>query len=222
MPHLEPVHLERRDILFRAHETLRFAYFPTTAVVSLFMRLESGEMLEVGTIGRDGVAGAALLADDAEMACDGSVLIPGLALRVRTDELRQAARRDDTLHSLIGRHAQLILARTMQISVCNAFHSVEQRCIRLLLTINDLVSHAEIPLTHDLLASMLGVRRPTVTLVLGSLHRSGLLDEERGRILIRERRGLELACCECYQAMCDQQQRLLGYRCHDLAPAIGA
>lgn len=222
IPHLEPVRFARKDVLFRAHDTLRFAYFPATAVVSLVMRLESGETLEVGTIGREGVAGAALFPDEA-MSCDAIVVVPGLALRIKTDELRRTALANDTLHSLIGRHAQLVLTRSMQISVCSAFHSVERRCVRLLLTVHDLTMRDEIPLTHDVLASMLGVRRPTVTLVLGSLHRSGLVDEERGRIVIRDRSALERASCECYRVMCDEQERLLGYGCREvLLPATGS
>ena len=221
-PHLEDVQLERKDVLFRAHEPLRFAYFPVTAVVSLLVRLESGETLEVGMIGRDGVTGTAVFPGVTTMSCDGVVLVPGLALRIRVDAPREAFPGNDPLYPLVGRYTQVLLARSMQISVCNAFHPVEQRCIRWLLTVNDLIAHDDIPLTHDLLASTLGVRRPTVTLVLGALQRSGLVDEERGRILIRDRKGLEAACCECYRVMCDEQERLLGYGCREVAPAISS
>jgi CRP-like cAMP-binding protein len=97
-------------------------------------------------------------------------------------------------------------------SLCNMFHTVGQRCIRWLLAVDDLLGGAGcIPLTHELLATMLGVRRPTVTLTLPSLRRAGLLDEERGRLLIRDRGRLEAACCECYGTMRDEQRRLLGY-----------
>jgi hypothetical protein len=100
----------------------------------------------------------------------------------------------------------------MQMSLCNMFHSAEQRCIRWLLTVGDVIDHGDIPLTHDLIATMLGVRRPTVSVVLGSLRRAGLVSEQRGRILIRSRQKLEAACCECYRVMQEEQQRLLGSR----------
>ena len=96
-------------------------------------------------------------------------------------------------------------------SACNMFHSVEQRCVRWLLTVSDLINNGDIPLTHELMATMLGVHRPTVTVVLRSLHRAGLVNEKRGLILIRDRRLLEKACCECYRVMRDEQRRLLGY-----------
>jgi CRP-like cAMP-binding protein len=96
-------------------------------------------------------------------------------------------------------------------SVCNAFHSVEQRCVRWLLTVSDLIDGGDIPLTHDLMAAALGVHRPTVTLVLRSLDGAGLVSERRGLIVIRDRGRLEQACCECYGVMRDEQRRLLGY-----------
>ena len=101
--------------------------------------------------------------------------------------------------------------RSMQTSVCNMFHPVEQRCIRWLLTVNDLIANGDIPLTHDLMATALGVHRPTVTLVLRSLHKAGLVNESRGHIVIRDRRRLEQSCCECYRSMRSEQHRLLGY-----------
>ena len=209
--HLEPVRLARKDVLFRAHEPLTVAYFPCGAVVSFVFRLESGETLDVGFVGRDGLAGTAVFPGVATMSCDGIVLVPGLAMRISADVLRRELLANETLYSTIGRFGQLLLARSMQMSACNMFHPVEQRCIRWLLTIRDLIAQDDIPLTHDLLASTLGVHRPTVTVVIRSLHRAGLVDEERGRIVIRDPDRLAAACCGCYRALRDEQFRLLGY-----------
>jgi CRP-like cAMP-binding protein len=209
--HLAPVELHRGQVLFRVHEPVRAAYFPTTAVVSLVASLASGESLEVGLIGRDGLAGTAVFPGVSVMSCDGVVQIPGVAYRMSADILRREVRSSEALYSTLGRYAQVLLMRSMQMSVCNMFHSVEQRCIRWLLTVSDLIDDSRILLTHDLMATMLGVHRPTVTLVLRSLHRAGLVEESRGRIVIRDRSRLEAASCECYRVMCDEQQRLLGY-----------
>lgn len=208
---LEPVHLERKEVLFRAHEPLRVVYFPDCAVISFVSRLESGEMLEVGLVGRDGLAGTAVFPGITTMSCDGVVQIPGLARRMSADVLRSELLTNEQLYSAIGKFAQTLLVRSMQMSVCNMFHPVEQRCIRWLLTVSDLTVQDKIPLTHELLAAMLGVHRPTVTLVIRSLHRAGLVDEGRGQITIRERARLAEACCECYRLMRDDQYRLLGY-----------
>lgn len=210
-PHLEPVHLHPKEVLFRAHETLTFAYFPNTAVISLVSALESGESLEVGLVGRDGFAGTAVFPGITVMPCNGVVQIPGVALRMSAEVLRAEVLADETLYSTLGRFAQVLHVRCMHMSVCNMFHSVEQRCIRWLLTVSDVIHNDDIPLTHDLMATMLGVHRPTVTVVLRSLHNAGLIKEARGRIVITDRHRLEQACCECYRAMRDEQRALLGY-----------
>jgi CRP-like cAMP-binding protein len=208
---LVPVQLASRDVLFRAHDEIDAVYFPETAVVSFVSRLKSGQMLGVGLVGRDGIASTAVLPGVTTMSCDGIVLIPGVALRIGADLLRRELLASESLHARIATFAHVLLARSMQTSVCNVFHSVEQRCIRWLLTACDLTDDADIPLTHDTLATILGVHRPTASVVIRSLHRAGMVGEDRGRIIIRNRDRLEAACCECYRAMRDEQRRLLGY-----------
>ena len=110
-PHLEPVRLARKDVLFRAHEPLTVAYFPCGAVVSFVFRLESGETLDVGFVGRDGLAGTAVFPGVATMSCDGIVLVPGLAMRISADVLRRELLANETLYSTIGRFAQVLLPR---------------------------------------------------------------------------------------------------------------
>ena len=209
-PHFQRVELERNEVLFRARDPLRVVYFPDTAIVSLVSQLESGQMLEVGLVGRDGIVGTAVFPGITTMSCDAIVQIPGSALRLSADVLRREMLADQVLHSAVGRYAQVMHTRCMQMSVCNMFHTVEQRCVRWLLTANDLNDDDDIALTHEMLAVMLGVHRPTVTTVLGSLRRVGLINEERACITIRNRPGLEAACCECYEVMRDEQRRLLG------------
>lgn len=210
-PHLAPAHLERKEVIFRSHEPVRVVYFPVTAVVSFVARVESGDTLEVGLVGRDGLAGTAVFPGVGSMSCDGIVQIPGFAQRIDADVLRKELLASETLYRSIGCFSQLLLAHSMQIAICNMFHAVEQRCIRWLLSVNDLIAQDDIPLTHELLATMLGVHRPTVTLVIGSLHRAGLIVEERGRVVIRDRAALEASCCECYRMMREERRRLLGY-----------
>jgi hypothetical protein len=186
-------------------------YFPTTAVVSFVAQLETGQTLEVGLVGRDGLAGTAVFPGITTMSCEGIVQVPGVAHRMSAEVLRSELLGNEALYSAIGRFSQTLLVRSMQMSVCNMFHPVEQRCIRWLLTVHDLIGNTHIPLTHELLATMLGVHRPTVTLVIRSLHLAGLIDEARGRITVKDRDRLVAACCECYGVMRDEQYRLLGY-----------
>ena len=207
-PHLELVHLGRHGLLFRAREPVRSVHFPLTAVISLIARLESGEALEVGLVGSDGIGEAAVLPGIASMSCDGEVLISGTALKISADVLKEMMHASESLCCAIARCTQLVLIRSMHVSVCNVFHSVEQRSIRWLLSVHDLSRQPDLPLTQELLATMLGVRRPTMTVVLGSLRKAGLVAEERGHIRLINRAGLERACCECYRVMCDNRVRL--------------
>jgi hypothetical protein len=135
--------------------------------------LASGQSLEVGLIGHDGVVGMPAFPGLSTMPCDAIVQIPGLAQRISVAVMSHELVGDDKLYSIFCRFEQVLLARSMQMSLCNMFHPVEQ----------------------------LGVRRPTVTLVLRSLARAGFIDEARGRILLRDRSRLEAASCECYRAM---------------------
>jgi CRP-like cAMP-binding protein len=212
-PHLERVRLDRKQVLFHSHERLAHVYFPTTTIVWLVAALDSGETLEVGVTGREGVAGAITLPDVGSMPCDGIVQIPGLAYRLDAGLFRQAVRNFEPLSLTVARYAHLLLVRSMQMQLCNMFHPVEQRLTRWLLIVSDLLESADIPLTHELVATLLGVRRPTVTLVLGSLQRAGLIEERRGRITIRDHERLEAVCCDCYRVMCEQQGKVLGYSC---------
>jgi CRP-like cAMP-binding protein len=209
--HLHSVRLDRSEVLFRANEAQDVVYFPTTAVVSLVGRLESGETLEVGLVGRDGLAGTGIFPGVAVMSCDGIVQIPGLAWRTSADVFRRELLADESLHAITDRFAQVLLMRSMQLSVCNMFHSVEQRCIRWLLAVHDNVGDDDIPVTHELLATMLGVHRPTITLAIRAIDRNGLIEERRGHVRIRDRQQLESACCECYGLMREQQRSMLGY-----------
>jgi CRP-like cAMP-binding protein len=210
-PHLDGVEFERQHVLFRAQEPLTAVYFPDTAVVSLVSRLESGQALEVGMVGWDGIVGTPVLAGVPTTTYDAIVLVPGSARRLSVHVLRRELSGDVAVYAAIQRFVHVLLVQSMQLSVCNAFHEIERRCMRWLLTVDDLVGNTEIPVTHEGLAMMLGVRRPTVTLVLGALQRAGLIRERRGRIVIEDRSRLEAASCECYRVMRDERRRLLGY-----------
>jgi CRP-like cAMP-binding protein len=103
------------------------------------------------------------------------------------------------LYRLLRRYAAYLLRLAYQSIACNALHSAEERMCRWLLMTQDRAGGAELPLTHEFLAEMLGVRRPTVTLIAGTLQRAGLIDARRGMIRVADRQELESASCECYR-----------------------
>ena len=210
-PHLHRVRLESGQPIFHAHEPLRAVYFPEIGVIALLTRLNGGETLEVGLVGKDGMVGVALLPGVNMMPCDAVVQVGGTALRMDSDVLKQAVKQPGLLHELLGRYAYSLFAQGVQTAACNAFHSVKERCARWLLMTHDLVEGDEFPITQNLLATMLGVRRPSITLVARALRRARLIDYRHGRMKIRDRRGIEAASCECYRLVREEQHRLLGY-----------
>ena len=209
-PHLKTVNLKPKQVLFRAHMPLDVAYFPETCVISLLTRLKGGETPEVGLVGRDGMGSVSVFPGVNSMPCDGVVLIGGTAQRMSVAELRQVVHEGGALHDVLGRFAHLALARSMQMAACNGVHPVKERCARWLLMTHDLIDGDEFPLTQDVLAMMLGVRRPSVTVVARALQSAGVIDYRRGRVKVLDRNGLENASCECYRLMREEQRRLLG------------
>lgn len=210
-PHLQRVRLARDQTIFHAHEPLQAAYFPESGVVSLLTHLMGGDTLDVGLVGKDGMTGIALIPGVNMMPYDGTVLVAGTALRMDADTLKRAARQFEPLHYLLGRYAYSLFAQGVQTAACNSFHPIRQRCARWLLMLHDLADGDDFPVTQHLLAVMLGVRRPSVTLVARDLQRAGFVDYRHGHVKIRNRRGLEAASCECYRLVRDEQQRLIGY-----------
>lgn len=210
-PHLKTVTLKSKQAIFRAHTPLSVVYFPETSVISLLTHLKGGQTPEVGLVGKDGMASISVFPGVNTMPCDGIVLIAGTAQRMNAAVLRQEVHQGGPLHDLLGRYAHLTLARSMQMAACNSVHPVKERCARWLLMTHDLTDDGEFQLTQDVLAMMLGVRRPSVTVVARALQRAGLIDYRRGRVKILDRPGLEATSCECYQLMRDERRRLLGY-----------
>jgi CRP-like cAMP-binding protein len=98
----------------------------------------------------------------------------------------------------MGRYTQTVIAQMMQSTACNALHPVQQRCARWLLMTHDRMHEQDFALSHEFLAVMLGVQRPTVTVVAGQLQSAGLIRYTHGRVSVVDRRGLEAASCECY------------------------
>ncbi len=114
------------------------------------------------------------------------------------------------LYGLVQRYTQAMINQISQSTVCNHRHSVEKRMCRWLLMSHDRVGTDEFPLTHEFLAQMLGVRRPTVTAAAGILQNAGLISYHRGRVTVLDRKGMEAASCECYGVVAEELDRLLG------------
>jgi len=157
-------------------------------------------MVEVATVGREGVLGvSALLNGDPSPS---AAMVQGetdTCYRMPADVFRAEVDRKDAFHDLMVRYAQALGGFIMQSTACNAVHSVEQRLARWLLLAHDRVGKDEFSLTQEFVAMMLGVSRPTVTVIAGTLQKAGLITYHRGHLTIVDREKLEAASCECYR-----------------------
>jgi len=138
------------------------------------------------------------------------VQVPGDALLIEAELAFQEAKNDSSLYNLLLAHHYTFLMQVSQSAACNGLHPVVKRCCRWLLMTHDRIEGDELPLTHEFLSYMLGVRRPGVTEALQALESQGLIDNGRGAIRIVDRKGLEAASCECYRIVAKEYARLLG------------
>jgi CRP-like cAMP-binding protein len=207
--HLEKVSLPLRTILYEANGPIAHVFFPLNGVVSLVI-VDGGFTLEVGIIGNEGIVGTPVFLGSDCSPTKAIAQIPGAALRMEAQFFQEEMRRGGPLHGLVQRYTQTMINQISQSLVCNHRHSVEQRMCRWLLMSHDRVGADEFPLTHEFLAQMLGVRRPTVTAVAGTLQKAKLIGYHRGKITVLHRKGLEAAACECYEVVAKELGRLLG------------
>jgi CRP-like cAMP-binding protein len=137
------------------------------------------------------------------------VQVPGYALRMQADHLREEVRREGELVRLLLCYTHALLAQTALVSACNRIHPMEQRCARWLLQVRDRTHSDQFQLTQKFLSQMLGVRRASVTLAAGMLQQAGLIRYQRGKITIVNRQGLEEVACECYASIRRERERAL-------------
>jgi CRP-like cAMP-binding protein len=188
-PHLEPVDLPLRKVLGQANKKITAVYFPQSGIASVVVN--TGKPIEVGLIGREGMTGLALVFGGDRDNNETYMQAAGQGQRMRANDLRNVIERSRTLHSSLLRYAHAFLNQTTRTAVANGRSKIEERLARWLLMAQDRVGSPELPLTHEFLAMMLGVRRPGVTVACQQLEREGVIARRRGRIVICNREALE-------------------------------
>jgi CRP-like cAMP-binding protein len=176
-------------------------YFPNGGVISITTALSDRTTVEAATVGDEGMLGIeAFLGADATAPGDTFMQVPDTnAEMLSVESFRRELGHRDALFDLMGRYTQVVIAQMMQTTACNARHHVQQRCARWLLMTHDRMHEQDFTLSHEFLAIMLGVERPTVSVVAGTLQEAGLIAYTHGRVMVRDREGLEAASCECYR-----------------------
>jgi CRP-like cAMP-binding protein len=200
-PWLQPVRLERGQVLIEADRKLAYVYFPITAVVSLVRLTDDGSAAEIAWTGREGVVGVPLLLGRDHLDSRAVTQTEGTALRIGAGDIRAEFARGGTLQALVLNYAVTLMAEMAQIAACNRHHRLDQRLSRWLLHNLDRCEGAELHTTQEEIAGLLGVRREGVTLAVRKLQALGLVRCSRGCIEVLDRAGLERHACECYRIL---------------------
>jgi len=207
-PHFELVSMSLGEVLCRSGCKLNHAYFPTTAIVSLFYITKDGESTEIALIGNDGFVGITFFTGGNSMPQQFVVQSAGYAYRLNGQLLLQEFNHVPSVTRLLLRYTQALLTQIGQMAMCNRHHSVEQQFCRLLLLSLDRLPSNELIMTQELIANMLGVRRESVTEAAIKLERNGLIHYHRGHITVPSRSRLETKVCECYKVVKKEYDRL--------------
>jgi len=198
-PYLEPISLDVKQELYQPNVPMEFVYFPLAGVYSLLSVTSKGELVEVATVGNEGMVGLPLFLGVKQIPGRSIVQVPGKALRMQSEDLLTQVTPGTALYELLHRYTQALFNFISQSTLCNRVHSIEQRCCRWLLLTRDRVETDEFPLTHEFLSQMLGVRRAGVSEVAARLQNAGFISYRYGKITIIDRAGLEATSCECYK-----------------------
>jgi CRP-like cAMP-binding protein len=209
LPHLEWVPMPLGHVIYEPGIPTHQVYFPTTSIVSLLYVFEDGESAEIALVGNEGIAGIHLFMGGETTTSWAVVQIAGDGYRLNAQLLKDEFHRSGPLRGLLLRYTQARLTQVALTAVCNRHHSLDQQLCRWLLLSLDRLPSNELIMTQELIASMLGVRRESVTEAARKLQVAGLIEYHRGRITVLDRAGLEARACECYAAVKKEFDRLL-------------
>jgi CRP-like cAMP-binding protein len=210
-PKLEVISCKLKDVLYQPGDRIEHVYFPLTLVASLLNLVEGTAGVEIATIGNEGLVGLPLSWGSTTLNPQEIVVVqvPGDALRMGAAAFQEEMKAGRGVPSIVRRYTQAFFSQLSQQVACNGLHSIEERCARWILLTHDRVGSNEFPLTHEFLAQMLGVRRPSVTVVAGMLQQAGFIRFRHGRVTVVDRAGLEGASCECYRVLREVFDRLV-------------
>ena len=196
---IEPVTLRFGEVLYEAGAPIRHVYFPIDCVICLLTRTESQRAVETGLVGYEGMVGISLALGVDVSSVHALVQVAGTALRVPAERFGTELRRGPNLRRELHRYADMKLAQARQAAACAASHLFEHRLACRLLMTSDRSRSMEILLTQKYLATVLNVRRESVTEAAASLRSRDLISYSRGTIRILNRKGLLSASCSCYR-----------------------
>ncbi|MEI9932221.1 MAG: Crp/Fnr family transcriptional regulator [Rhizomicrobium sp.] len=211
-PHLEPIELPRLYQVETPHKPISHIYFPQDGIVSVVATIPRDHRIEVGIIGRDGLTGHAVVMGSDRSANSTFMQVAGHGQRISTEHFRSAMQRSDSLRVGLLAFVNAFSAQAAQTALANGRATLDVRLARWLLMAHDRMQGDRVPLTHELLSIMLGVRRPGVSLALNKMEEEGMIETQRSVIIIKTRAGLKKTAKGFYGVPEAEQERLTGWR----------
>ncbi len=190
-PHLEPVSLKERQVIEVPGKPITHVHFIEVGVVSVVAVNAEDHRIEVGVIGNEGMTGVPLVMGDTKAQHSAYMQIPGNGYRIPAGPFAEALRKSPSLQSLMLKSAQAFMIQTAHTALANGRAKLEERLARWLLMAHDRMDTDAVPLTHEFLAVMLGVRRAGVTVALHSFEQRGFISMRRGQLTLINRAGIE-------------------------------
>jgi CRP-like cAMP-binding protein len=208
--HLEPAELGEGCTILARDVPFPFVYFIESGVVSIVGTASDGRVAAAGMIGREGAAGAVSILEVGSPAHNHRVLVPGNAWRLPARTLMSELHRMPAFKIRLQRYIYASMVQAFETSLSSAISTVEARLARCLLMCHDRLDGDEIPITHNALSHTIGVRRAGVTVALHVLEGEHMVRSLRGRIIIRDRAGLETVAFGTYGRAEAEYDRLIG------------
>jgi len=208
LPSLEPVTLALGDVLYETNDEIKYVYFLNRSVASLIWDNESKLSIEVGLVGNEGMVGTPLISGIKSLPFRTIVQSADGAMRMKASAFKAEFNKCGALHDLLLSYIYGLFIQVSRTAICNRIHPLQERFCRWMLMIQDRTRADELNLTHEFMASMLGVRRSDVTVAAGVLQRAELIRYSRGRITILDRQRMETAACNCYRICKGEYDRL--------------
>ncbi|MET7013982.1 Crp/Fnr family transcriptional regulator [Uliginosibacterium flavum] len=213
-PELELVQLPLSWTMCESGDHVNYLHFPTSGIVSLIYSLEDGSTSETALVGNEGLIGISIFMGGESMPNSTEVQSAGYAYRISRKVMKNEFRLGGQLQHVVLLFTQALFAQTSQIAVCNQHHSLDQKMCRWMLMMLDRSHGDELMVTQEMIGNLLGVRRESVTQVLGQLQKDQLIERGRGRITVINRRKIEDRVCECYSVVREEYERLLPDKRH--------
>ena len=205
---LELIHFHAGDVIYEMGETLRYVYFPTTAIFSLTQLLQEGGSVEIAMLGLEGMSGISIFMGGGASTQRVVVLRPGDAYRVNVSWITNELHSGHPLMHQVLRFTQSLITQMSQIVACNHHHPLEQQFSRWLLFYADRANSNLVTCTQETISNMLGVRRKRMAKAANNLQKTGLIQYSRGKIKLIHRSMLEQHTCECYATVKSVYDRL--------------